>query len=506
MYDLQDYNPNLFISRPRIAKMTTRSAVIPPYVPDGLNLEQVHILMRHGERTPVVARFQNAGLTPYWPYCSAAQRFSQLIMTAEDGSAWGSVAWRRRFDTTDPKEKPAPIQGAVNESRGICMPGELTDKGRATSLAFGKQLRQLYVDQLGLLPKNLSDPGIVYARTTAYPRVLESVQQALYGLYPPSTYKTSAPWDIVIRSPDEETLLPHMKSCARLAELTQAFSKLAAAKWNGSDDVKYLSEKLGKWLPKGRPLSVDSKPRLSDVMDTLKTSIAHGPETRLPDEFYEERVHKTIERIVIDERFYPYSVSRELRKLGAGEFMGGIVQKMVDQAAWKQGYNTDSSLQLTAPPKLSLLGCHDFAFGGALASLGCLDSIDQWPPFTGNITFELFRKSQATGARRRLGLLYQTDQQPNRTQGRLQPMEGHATTKVENMLDGYYVRVKSNGRILTVPGCRPEGNHLDGDESVCTLSAFKSIVDKFTPKSWQGACNSNLGAPLTIDTDEVAGY
>lgn len=31
------------------------------------------------------------------------------------------------------------------------MPGELTDKGRETSLAFGEWLRQLYVDQLGLV-------------------------------------------------------------------------------------------------------------------------------------------------------------------------------------------------------------------------------------------------------------------------------------------------------------------------------------------------------------------
>jgi len=31
------------------------------------------------------------------------------------------------------------------------MPGELTDKGRETSLSFGKWLRRLYVDQLGLV-------------------------------------------------------------------------------------------------------------------------------------------------------------------------------------------------------------------------------------------------------------------------------------------------------------------------------------------------------------------
>lgn len=31
------------------------------------------------------------------------------------------------------------------------MPGELTDRGRETSLAFGKWLRRLYIDQLSLV-------------------------------------------------------------------------------------------------------------------------------------------------------------------------------------------------------------------------------------------------------------------------------------------------------------------------------------------------------------------
>ena len=60
-------------------------------------------------------------------------------------------------------------------------------------------------------------------------------------------------------------------------------------------------------------------------------------------------------------------------------------------------------------------------------------------------------------------------------------------------LDGYYVRLRYNDRIMSVPGCRPAGKHYGEDESLCTLVAFKSIVDKFTPKNWKKACGDRLG-------------
>lgn len=38
--------------------------------PKNLELQLVQVILRHGERAPVSARFQNAGLAPYWPYCN----------------------------------------------------------------------------------------------------------------------------------------------------------------------------------------------------------------------------------------------------------------------------------------------------------------------------------------------------------------------------------------------------------------------------------------------------
>ena len=53
---------------------------------------------------------------------------------------------------------------------------------------------------------------------------------------------------------------------------------------------------------------------------------------------------------------------------------------------------------------------------------------------------------------------------------------GIARQKVDDLkesdrskLDGYFVRIRYNDKVMTIPGCKPTGKHLDGDESFCTL-------------------------------------
>ena len=62
-------------------------------------------------------------------------------------------------------------------------------------------------------------------------------------------------------------------------------------------------------------------------------------------------------------------------------------------------------------------------------------------------------------------------------------------------LDGHFVRVRYNDRPLVLPYCARPGYHFKGDEGLCTLKAFKEVVDEFTPADWKGECKSNLGAP-----------
>jgi len=483
---------------------------LPPYsdeelaklYPDSLELRQVQVLLRHGERTPVSARFQNAGLAGHWPYCKAASNFKSVVLTAN--GSWDTLEWKRRLETFGADNAPVPSAGPKGEIAGICQPGELTDRGRESTLALGQRTRKLYVDQLGFLPASLGAQSAsdVYLRSTPIQRALESVQQTYAGLYPPASRASDLPAPTVVtRTFPDETLYPNEGGCKRFGQLSKAFADRTAEVWNDSPEMRYLNTKIGKWMPKENPtVKVDGHPRLSGIMDTINATLAHGPATKLPSEFYDPTVIKNIDRICTEEWFIGYQESNEYRKLGIGGLVGDLTQRMVEQAS---GKGTAEKF------KISLAGCHDTTLASALAALGAFDiARDHWPNYTSSIAFELFRRKSSasktatqstTGAvwptkeRTWWSSLFSSSTTPSSISARtpladLQPSE-------RQKLDEYYVRLRYNDRPVTLPYCQQTGRHLENDESFCTLAAFKEAADSFTPKDWKAECSANMGEP-----------
>ena len=74
----------------------------------------------------------------------------------------------------------------MRRSIRVCRPalGTLTWLGAATHQANGLWLRDRYVAEHGLLPSTLA-AGDVVARSTPFPRCVQSCQNLLLGLYPP---------------------------------------------------------------------------------------------------------------------------------------------------------------------------------------------------------------------------------------------------------------------------------------------------------------------------------
>jgi acid phosphatase len=71
---------------------------------------------------------------------------------------------------------------------------------------------------------------------------------------------------------------------------------------------------------------------------------------------------------------------------------------------------------------------------------------------------------------------------------------GIARQKVEALpesdrakLDDYYVRIRYNDKVMTVPGCKAAGKHLDGDESFCTLASSITQASIFETNSSAGS-------------------
>lgn len=238
--------------------------------------------------------------------------------------------------------------------------------------------------------------------------------------------------------------------------------------------------------PKVSRVAVDSRPRLSGIMDTINATAAHGPETRLPKEFYDEKGKEIIEKIGVEEWFSGYKESREYRMLGIGGLLGDIVGRMVGNV---EGNAEESRYDLLRKAgqghpkiKFGLSGCHDTTLAGALASLGAYDT-DAWPPFTSHIAFEMFRKAEVpppptnSGKKSWWGTIFGSSGSENGSSsngiGR-RPITALSPAERQD-LGGYYVRVRYNDEPVTIPGCKKPGNHLEGDETFCTLVCLPTL-------------------------------
>ncbi|KIV82383.1 hypothetical protein PV11_04501 [Exophiala sideris] len=541
----------------------------PPYTqdelnklyPQGLELRLVQVLLRHGERAPVSARFQNAGLPAHWPYCNAAQRLRSVVMTTNDVSKWDHLQWRRRLETFGEDDGPLIAAGPAGEVDGICQLGELTDKGRDTTYELGRRLRNLYVDQLKFMPKLVSNADLIYLRATPLPRALESVQQTFWGMYPLTARTASFPTPtIVTRTPADETLFPNDGNCRRFAQLSRAFAQRTADKWNDTDEMKYLTKLMGKWMPEtSKDVAVDSHPRLSGIMDTINSTLAHGPETRLPKEFYDEKGRAIIDRIGVEEWFSGYNENREYRMLGIGGLMGDVVERMTskiegaglsineiggENGRLGKGRGGETGI------RLALSGCHDTTLAGVMTSLGAFNG-EKWPPYTSHVAFELFRKKTGDEKAAPADADFLTPTTPASTESnahqdatakpgffasflglrspqpssqsplgseplstpRRSPPSSIGTSvppkdliarsawtslseSQKERTDGYYVRVRYNDKLMKIPACAKPGNNYEGDETMCTFEAFKRVVDGYTPKNWKVQCGQNLDGPV----------
>jgi acid phosphatase len=455
--------------------------------PPQLRLHHVQILLRHGERTPVNARFANAGLAAHWPYCNSVRQLRSVVLDPDSGS-WSALEWRRRLETFGSRDVSRPAAGPRGEVDSLCDLGMLTDRGRETTFDLGKRLRRLYVDQLGFLPPGIRDADFIYLRSTPIPRALESLQQTFHGLYPLHTRDPAfPPPTIVSRYFPDETLFPNEAMCRRFAVLSRAFAQRTADRWNDSEDMAYLNKKIGKWMPEDSPrVAVDSHPRLSGIMDSLNATSAHGPETRLPAEFYDPKIKQTVERISTEEWYSGYKESREYRMLGIGGQLGDIVSRMVGSVehtattAGNGDYDSASKpgqQHAAANVRFGLSGCHDTTLAGALSSLGAFDT-NEWPPFTSHIAFELFRdahhQAPAPGQSWFASLLGGGSSAGAAPQGIGRKRTDELSETEKRKLQGYYVRLRYNDNPVTIPGCKAPGKHFEGDESFCTLVSLET--------------------------------
>ncbi|KAE8144385.1 phosphoglycerate mutase-like protein [Aspergillus avenaceus] len=442
--------------------------------PEQLSLQSVHIVRIVSISTTSFNRFvlnvmgpipdsschviQETGIPAYWPLCTAAKAFTTTILQPGGDLAYTTQQWKRALETIRADDGPS----IPNTSMRLCNHGELTDQGRRQMVSLGKQLRQLYVDQLKLLPPLLTDARTVSFRSSPYLRALDSLQHVVWGLFPPSARSASFGLPlIVMRSPEDETLLPNEDFCKRFIEMSKAYARRTADQWNESSEMTYLNSLLRKYMPS----------------------------QKLPDEFYSSKVADIIDKIAYEEEFGAYHESREMRRVGIGALLGDVTERLVAHA--NHSATTGDTNQ-----KLFLAGSHDSTLGAIMASLGVVDveAKRKWPPYASALAIELFSDPEGE------------DMNPLDSTSTPRASYSQLSAEQKTRLKRYYVRMCYNGQALVVPGCRRPGHNWNGNASFCSLATFKQVVDDFTPRNWKQTCKENLGEASFPRVAEPAGY
>ncbi|KAJ7599258.1 histidine phosphatase superfamily [Mycena floridula] len=430
-----------------------------PEPPIGLKLEQAHVFVRHGERTPVGVRLAGppANVPEHWLLCNAARDFKTLVAgSGQPGSEAETqlLSTRRLVERADGTAIP-----------GQCLLGELTDLGRKSTLNYGQALRKLYVEKLHLIPDVLQNTDAVYFRSTNMPRTIESLNQVMQGLYPTSKCHPSAVPAYIVRNGKDENLLGNTYTCKRLEILQIGFAQAAAAAYNHT--LEHLDRKLSKYLG-GNPIRVDGKPRASGVLDTVRAAIAH--DIKVPPEFEDPAVVDIIERAVVTEWFAGYK-TEEVRRLGMGRMLDDLARKMQNKV--DKGDRD--------PLKLLVHSTHDTALAALCQTLDVFD--EKWPAFTASLTFELFKKvhpEEYTTTHDE----YKTSRPPS---GIMQAVMSMSTLKPKPSPE-YYIRMRYQNKNMVLPLCKDEGKHLPGSPEFCTLTAFTERVKELAPIDWDSEC------------------
>lgn len=437
-----------------------------PTPPAGLELEQVHVYVRHGERTPVRVRMADApaAIPERWGLCKTARRFRAAVTSNMNASAMLEEVTVRKV-----------VEGAGGDvDFGECLLGELTDLGRQNTYNFGRSLRKLYIDRLGFLPDTLrpspSSSNInsisdqadeVYFRSTNVPRTFESLHEIVFGLYPADKCLDGYIHQLRIRNGKDENLFGNTGACKRLEILEIGFAKAAAAAWNPA--LEPLDKKISKYIG-GNPVRIDGRPRASGIFDTIRSAVANG--VSVPKEFGEKGVMDVIEKAIVHEWFGGYD-TEEVRRLGMGRLLSDVSEKMHAKALEGERNRL----------KLLVHSTHDTTLAGICKTLEVFD--EKWPAFTSSITFELFRRTAS--AETQNGSPDAQSMFPWQTI--LSPFRKMAAE------DQYFVRMRYQNRSLRLPLCADEGKHLPGHPELCTLVSFRERVQELTPVDWEGECS-----------------
>jgi len=323
---------------------------VPSVNTHGLQLEQVIVHFRHGDRTPV----------HIFPFSSdEAWDCTLNHLTLPSMSHEDVEQIQRLFRKTY-----LPGRQVL---KGNCNFGQLTSKGLEQHLRLGDSFRSLYVDQYGLLDPELNVSQI-WVRSSDVPRTLDSTMAQLTGLFPPSANGDFDVDLININTMDTETenMWANFLFCPRLIEIEQSV-------FNSSEWIAEQAKILPFQQKLQSILNISSISDWSSLLDVMESTRCHG--FPLPNGITDD-IADQINEIASWQAAYLWD-NDEYGKLGSGLFLKEIFDRMDDRV------NNN-----IATPNYFMYGGHDTTVGPLAATLGIFDGV--WPPYRSHIEFELW--------------------------------------------------------------------------------------------------------------------
>jgi len=317
-------------------------------------LEQVFVVMRHGDRTP-------AASDACWPNDNAEWNCQLSSLSVPSDSSEEQLSVPRLY---------RQVHFKTNEVlKGTCLVGQLTSRGYEQQIANGKLFRQTYVNKLGFLPSKLNS-SLLFIRSDNVPRTIQSAQSMLLGLYPPDTSLNETEiLDIFIRDTDLDDLVENCQLCPKLCQVNDEAKTSSAYKTHIETVTLPFLKQLSKIF--GYNVTLD---KFSHLMDCLVTHVCHS--FSIPNgasAIYDQGVNETV-WLTNYTMSYP-NITYHAR-LGIGFLISDIVDQMID------------GIKGNSATKFHLYSGHDTTLFPLLVAFGAVDG--KWPHYASYLIFEVY--------------------------------------------------------------------------------------------------------------------
>ncbi|KAJ3234355.1 hypothetical protein HDU81_001463 [Chytriomyces hyalinus] len=381
----------------------------------------------------------------------------------------------------------------IDSTSSGCLPGQLTDSGKAGMLAQGRVFQKEYASFLPSVT-----PSHMLVHSTQYARTLESVQHLLTGMF-----GTTMPEARVYIRP-KLRLFPDWSDgigCRALRQMLEPFQQRAVINnTEKMDAIVPIMDALFPNLnhiqnnhPHATILDKGTFAKLNTYFDALVAwdaagfnlggKTANDLQTQQQNHMKAYEAMTQLSTVANELLFHSFRDAGDkdprVFRLGMGRVLGDIcavmssrfdstqVERTVNDAAVAATIQTYVKDLVPAEAemkdlKLAVFSGHDTTIAPLIASLGAYRGYvaEIWPPFGSHVVFEVVEHVPSK--------LASSHQQPS--------------------IDNHYVRVRYNSDPLKLPFCQGRGSHFSGDPSLCRLDIFLKAVGKLVPGDYDAEC------------------